>query len=59
MNEPMIAAMKKNSADDFSKAAEANTKFRPLALCALDYAKEGITSLNEVFRISASLGDGG
>ena len=59
MNEPMIAAMRKNSADDFSKAAEANTKFRPLALCALDYAKEGITSLNEVFRISASLGDGG
>ena len=40
-------------------ASALNKKFRPLALCALDYAKEGVTSLDEVFRISASLGDGG
>lgn len=59
MNEEMISAMRKNSADDFSKAAMAHTRFRPLALCALDYAKQKVTSLEEVFRISASLGEGG
>ena len=59
MDEAMITGMRKNSAEEFTKAAMAHPKFRPLALCALDYAKEGITSLAEVFRISASLGDGG
>jgi MSHA biogenesis protein MshE len=59
MNEDMISAMRKNSADDFAQAAMAHTRFRPLALCALDYAKQKVTSLEEVFRISASLGEGG
>ena len=59
MDEKMISAMRKNSAEDFAQAAMAHPKFRPLALCALDYAKQKVTSLDEVFRISASLGDGG
>ena len=54
----MITAMRRNSAEEFAKAAHDNPKFRPLALCALDYARQGVTSLDEVFRISASLGDG-
>jgi MSHA biogenesis protein MshE len=59
MDDGMITAMRRNSADEFASAAHAHPRFRPLALCALDYAREGITSLDEVFRISASLGDGG
>ena len=59
MDEAMISGMRKNSAEEFTQAAMAHPTFRPLALCALDYAKQGITSLAEVFRISASLGDGG
>jgi MSHA biogenesis protein MshE len=59
MDEAMISGMRRNSAEEFTKAAMAHEKFRPLALCALDYAKQGTTSLDEVFRISASLGDGG
>jgi MSHA biogenesis protein MshE len=59
MDEKMISAMRQNSAEDFAQAAMAHPKFRPLALCALDYAKQKVTSLDEVFRISASLGDGG
>jgi MSHA biogenesis protein MshE len=59
MDDGMITAMRRNSADEFALAANAHPRFRPLALCALDYARQGITSLNEVFRISASLGDGG
>jgi MSHA biogenesis protein MshE len=59
MNEEMINAMRRNAADEFAAAAIAHPRFRPLALSALDYAKQGITSLDEVFRVSASLGDGG
>ncbi|MGK0248541.1 MAG: MSHA biogenesis protein MshE [Oleispira sp.] len=59
MDDAMITAMRRNSADEFSSAANAHPRFRPLALCALDYARQGITSLDEVFRVSASLGDGG
>jgi MSHA biogenesis protein MshE len=59
MDDGMITAMRRNSADEFASAAHAHPRFRPLALCALDYAREGITSLDEVFRISASLDDGG
>ena len=59
MDESMISAMRQNSAEDFAQAAMAHPRFRPLALCALDYAKQKVTSLEEVFRISASLGDGG
>lgn len=59
MDAGMIAALRRNSADEFAGAAKANTRFRPLELCALDYARQGITSLDEVFRVSASLGEGG
>jgi MSHA biogenesis protein MshE len=59
MDNGMITAMRRNSADEFALAANAHPRFRPLALCALDYARQGITSLDEVFRISASLSDGG
>ncbi len=58
MDSTMIAAMRNNSMDDFAGAANAHPRFRPLALCALDYARQGVTSLEEVFRVSASLGDG-
>lgn len=59
MDEAMITAMRENSAERFSQAAKSHSRFRPLALCALDYAQQGVTSLDEVFRISASLGEGG
>lgn len=41
----------------FGRAALANPKFRPLSQCALDYAADGITSLEEVFRISEQLAE--
>lgn len=58
MDDSMIKAMRRKSADDFATAAKNSPRFRPLALCALDYARQGITSLDEVFRVSATLGDG-
>lgn len=41
----------------FAKAARAQPDFRPLAQCALDYANEGLTSLDEVFRVSEHLAE--
>lgn len=58
MDDNMIKAMRQKSADDFSTAAKNSAGFRPLSLYALDYARQGITSLDEVFRVSATLGDG-
>lgn len=57
MDDDMVNAMRRNSADEFAQAALAHKGFRPLAHCALDYARQGITSLDEVFRVSASLGE--
>lgn len=39
----------------FVAAARASSSFRPLVHCALDYARRGITSLDEVIRVSGGL----
>lgn len=57
MNDDMVNAMRRNSAEDFAKSALEHPGFRPLAHCALEYARQGVTSLEEVFRVSASLGE--
>lgn len=41
----------------FGRAARANPDFKPLTVCALEYAVEGITSLDEVFRVSEQLAE--
>ncbi|GLX77869.1 MSHA biogenesis protein MshE [Thalassotalea insulae] len=51
MNEAMMAALKRNDAEDFTKQAKANPSFRPLALAAFDYASQGVTTVEEVLRL--------
>ncbi|MBT8131734.1 MAG: GspE/PulE family protein, partial [Gammaproteobacteria bacterium] len=41
--------------DSFVAAANRSPNFRPLVHCALDYAKQGVTSLDEVIRVSGGL----
>ncbi|MDH3645804.1 MAG: GspE/PulE family protein [Gammaproteobacteria bacterium] len=41
--------------DSFVSAANASPNFKPLVHCALDYAKQGVTSLDEVIRVSGGL----
>ena len=41
----------------FANCARQQPGFKPLTLCALDYAREGITSLEEVFRVSEQLAE--
>ena len=51
MNEPMMTALKNNDTAEFTEAAKATDGYRTLAEAALDYAKLGITTLDEVLRL--------
>jgi len=57
MDDRLLSALRRADPDEFANAAKKNTFYRPLELCALDYAKQGIISLDEVFRVSATLED--
>jgi len=51
MNEPMMAAMKREDAEAFTELAKKHPRFRPLSLAAFDYATQGVTSVEEVLRL--------
>lgn len=53
MTAPVVAAMRHGDGQGFAEQAGLQKGFRPLALNALDLARAGITTLDEVFRISA------
>jgi len=57
MDESTLGYLRRADPDGFALAAKKNPYYQPLELCALDYAKQGITSLDEVFRVSATLDD--
>ncbi|WP_026960022.1 MULTISPECIES: GspE/PulE family protein [Aliagarivorans] len=51
LDEPMMEALRKGDPDAFSKASHGSPGYRPLAMAALDYAKQGVTSVSEVLRL--------
>lgn len=51
MNEPMMSALKRDDAENFTRLAKEHPGFKPLALSAFDYASAGITSVEEVLRL--------
>ena len=51
MNEPMMAALKRDDTEAFTKHAKAHPGFKPLAHAAFDYASTGITTVEEVLRL--------
>ncbi|MFT6267462.1 MAG: MSHA biogenesis protein MshE [Alphaproteobacteria bacterium] len=51
LNEEMMTALKNDDTAGFTEAAQASPGFRALAQTALDYAKVGVTSLDEVMRL--------
>jgi MSHA biogenesis protein MshE len=51
MNEPMMAALKRDDAEGFTQLAKDNPTFTPLALAAFNYATKGVTSVEEVLRL--------
>ncbi|HSC81998.1 MAG TPA: GspE/PulE family protein [Pseudomonas sp.] len=57
MDEAMIAALRRSDPQGFAEAAKASPSYRPLAACALDYALSGVTSVEEVLKVCATLTD--
>ncbi len=51
MNEPMMAALKRDDSEAFTQLAKANPTFTPLAQAAFTYAKQGVISVEEVLRL--------
>ena len=43
--------------EGFAEAARQQVHYRPLAACALDYAIAGVTSIEEVLKVCATLAD--
>jgi MSHA biogenesis protein MshE len=57
LDEGMIAALRRNDPQGFAEAAQTSASYRPLAACALDYALAGVTSIEEVLKVCATLTD--
>ncbi len=57
INGAMADALRENSVRAFNDAAHEHPNYRPLGASALDLARQGVTSLDEVLRVSAELAD--
>lgn len=52
ITKPLADALRRNDPDAFAQAAYGDNDFRTLGSMALDYASQGITTLDEVIRVS-------
>lgn len=57
LDENMLDALRRHDAAGFINAAYNSPYYLSLTMCALTYARAGITSMQEVFKISATLED--
>lgn len=57
INAPMADALRDGSVRNFNDAAHSHENYRPLSLSALDFALQGITTMDEVLRVSAEVED--
>jgi len=55
IDESLADALRRSDSSGFAHAAAADPNYRKLALNALDYAREGRTTLDEVVRVSGEL----
>lgn len=55
VNEPMVNALRDANMRDFASAAKNSSHFRPLAQSALDYALQGITTVDEVLFLAETV----
>ena len=54
MNEAMLDALRRQDVSGFTRAARKSEFYRPLGQCAMDYALQGVTALEEVARVAAT-----
>jgi MSHA biogenesis protein MshE len=59
LDEAMADALRRADTNAYIEAAARTTGFRPLSICALEYASKGVTSLEEVLRIAGEQEDTG
>ncbi len=52
MSEPLAEALRAGDPNAYLQAAHRDPEFRSLVMCALDYARHGLTSLEEVLRLA-------
>lgn len=57
MDRPLSDALRREDMSGFAALARNQKGYRPLSLCALDYAAKGITSLEEVLRLAGEVED--
>jgi MSHA biogenesis protein MshE len=57
VNNAMADALRDRDVRQFNEAANAHENYRPLSRSALDYALQGITTIDEVLRVSAEVED--
>lgn len=50
-------ALRREDPSEFTNQAKEQEGFRPLSVCALEYAVKGITSLDEVFRVAEQVAE--
>ncbi|SHI05538.1 GspE/PulE family protein [Ferrimonas marina] len=55
LDEPMVDALRSEDPQAFAQAVKASGQFRPLAMAALDYAREGITTVAEAMRLAEDI----
>jgi MSHA biogenesis protein MshE len=53
----MTDAMRRSDLGGFTAAANASDAFRPFAQVALEYARQGVTTVEEVVRISGEVAE--
>jgi len=54
MNEGMLDALRRKDLSEFTREARSSRLYRPLGLCAMDFALQGITTLEEVAKVAAT-----
>ncbi|HEY7772473.1 MAG TPA: GspE/PulE family protein [Marinagarivorans sp.] len=57
INHPMANALRDNDVRAFNTVAHQHPHYRPLSLSALDYAVQGVTTLEEVLKVTAQVED--
>ncbi|MCC5855985.1 MAG: Flp pilus assembly complex ATPase component TadA [Idiomarina sp.] len=55
LDEPMMQALRESDTQAFAEAVRANKQFKSLAASALEYAFQGVTTLEEVMALAAGL----
>ena len=55
LNEALADALRRSDASDFVKIAKQAPGYKPLVIGALEFAVQGITSLEEVFRVAEQI----